>query len=58
MLLMRFEQSKDRALQANLETSSKHGILLQFKACSGERIAVLSNTIASNIFQYTSYDLY
>ena len=51
MLLMRFEQSKDRALQANLETSSKHGMLVQFGVCSGERIAVLLNTIERNVLQ-------
>ena len=41
---MRLDQAKDRSIQKYLETSSKYGILVQFKARSGERIAILPNT--------------
>ena len=45
-------------MQKYLETSSKHSGLVQFKARSEERIAVLSNTITHNrSLQHTACDL-
>ena len=57
---MRLEQAQDRTIQKYLETSSKHGgVLVQFKARSEERIALLSNTITRNrSLQHTACDLY
>ena len=37
---MRLVQAKDRSVQEYLETSSKNGILVQFKVRSEERIAI------------------
>ena len=45
---MRLDQAKDRTIQKYLETSSKYGILVQFKARSGEMIAILPNTVTCN----------
>ena len=45
---MQLGQTKARTIQKNLETSSKHSVLVQFKARLEERIAVLSNTITRN----------
>ena len=45
---MRLVQAKDRSIQKYLETSSKYGMLVQFKARSGERIAILPNTVTCN----------
>ena len=43
----------------NLETSSKHNVLVQFKARSREKIAVLSDTITRNRSpQHAACDLY
>ena len=51
-------QTKNRTRQKYMETSSKHSVLVQFKACSEERIAVLSNTITRNrSLQHTASDL-
>ena len=48
-----------RTIQQYLETSLKHNVLVQFKARSEERIAVLSNTITRNrSLQHTTCDLY
>ena len=42
-----------------LETSSKYGILVQFKARSGERIAILPNTVTCNrSLQHTACSLH
>ena len=56
---MRLEQAKDRSIQKYLETSSKHSILVQFRARSEERVAILSNTITRNrSLQHMTCDLY
>ena len=56
---MRLGRTKDRTIQKYLETSSKQSVLVQSKARSEERIAVLSNTITRNCsLQHTACDLY
>ena len=56
---MRLGQAKARTIPKYLATSSKHNVLVQFKAPSEERIAVLSNTITRNRSpQQTTCDMY
>ena len=50
---MRLGQAKDRTIEKYLETSSKYSVLVQFKARSVERIAILSTTITRNRSQHT-----
>ena len=47
---MRLVQAKDRSVQEYLETSSKNGILVQFKVRSEERIAILPNTVTCSCY--------
>ena len=56
---MRLGQAKARTKQKYLKTSSKHSVLVQFKARPEERIAVLTNTITRNrSLQHSACDLY
>ena len=56
---MQLGQAKARTIQKYLETSSKHSALVQFRARSEARIAILSNTITRNhSLQHTICDLY
>ena len=63
---MRLGQAKDRTIQKYLETLSKYSVLeqkysvlVQIRARSEERIAILSNTITRNrSLQHTACDLY
>ena len=52
-------RAQNRSIQKYLETSSKHSVLVQYEARSGERIVILSNTITRDrLLQYTACDLY
>ena len=51
---MQLGQTKNRTIQKYLETSSKHSVLVQFKARSEERIAVWSKTITRAIVLYNT----
>ena len=42
---MRFNTSKNRAIQKYLETLSEYSILVQFEARSTKRTAILSNKV-------------
>ena len=56
---VRLGQAKDRTIDQYFRTSSKDGKMVQFRAGSEERIAILSNTIKRNrSLQFTTCDLY
>ena len=51
--------AQNRSIQKYLVTSSKHNVLVQYEARSGERIVILSNTITRDrLPQHTTCDLY
>ena len=52
-------RAQNRSIQKYLETSSKHCVLVQYEARSGERIVILPNTITRDrLPQHTTCDLY
>ena len=56
---MRSDETKDRAMQEYLETTSKYSILVQFKARSRERRAILPYTVTcSRSLQHTACSLH
>ena len=55
----RLDETKDRAIQEYLETSSKYGMVVQFEAPLGGRIAILPNTVTcSRSPQHTTCSLH
>ena len=56
---IRLGQAKNRTIHKYLETPQNNVLLVQFKARSEDRIAVLSNTITrSRSLQHTVCDVY
>ena len=55
----RSDETKDRAMQENLETLSKYATVVQFEARSRERLAILPDTVTcSRSLQHTAYSLH